>query len=85
MAGPATISLKRRNAEVMGRAHAVLDRLDEADRLQRRVKWQALKAIIALRDMRAVATQTSSFNDRAWEEEYRLVESILLKISRRGV
>jgi len=77
-------SLRLRNAEVTARARKLLTEFDEQARLQRCVKLQALKTIIALRDMRAVATQTRPFS-RQSQEEYQFVESFLLKISRRGV
>jgi len=75
-----------RAAASIYRARTLLDELDAEDRRQRRVRWLAIKAVVSIREMRAVAAQTRWFSDRKqWEEEYRLVESILLKISKRGV
>ena len=86
---PVPISLRIRAAEVNYRARKILRRLDEDDRLQRRVRWLATKAIVSIREMSSVAapklrSMYSSDRDR-WQAEYKRVESILQKISRRGV
>jgi hypothetical protein len=71
------------------RARTLLRRLEEDDCLQRRIKWLALRSIVSLRQMRTVATRSpklKSMDDRdRWLAECKLVESILLKISKRGV
>jgi hypothetical protein len=83
------ISLRVHAIEVNNRARQLLRKLDEDNRLQRRVRWQALKAIIALREMRNVAApklRAMSPSDRdCWQAEYEFVETILLKISKSGV
>jgi len=86
---PAPISLRIRSAEAIYRARKTLRRLDEDARLQRRVRWFAMKAIVSLHEMNSVAvpklrSMRSSDRDR-WEAQCKLVESILLKISRHGV
>jgi hypothetical protein len=86
---PAAISLRIRHAEATHRARELLRRLDEADRPQRRVKWLATKAIVSIREMNRVAAptlQSMYYKDRdRWQAEYKQVESILPKISKRGV
>jgi hypothetical protein len=71
------------------RARQVLNRLNEAEQLQRRIKWQATKALIAIHHMqRAAAAKlaTLSQSDRArWSSECRVVEQILERIKNRGV
>jgi hypothetical protein len=52
---PAPISLRIRHAEATYRARKLLRSLDEDDRLQRRVRWQAMKGIVAVRAMNGVA------------------------------
>ena len=89
MVRPAPISLRIRGAEVTDRARKLLRRLEEEDRLQRRVKWQAMKAIVSIREMRTVAapklrSMYSSDRDR-WQAECKQAETILLKISKLGV
>ena len=89
MVKPAPISLRIRNAEATYRARKILRRLDEDDRLQRRVRLLAMKAIISIREMSSVAAPKlksicSSSRDR-WQAECKRVKSILVKISERGV
>jgi hypothetical protein len=86
---PVPISLRIRNDEVNYRARELLRRLDEDDRLQRRVRWWATKAIISIHEMSTVAapklkSMQPSDRDR-WRAECQLVESILVKIIKRGV
>jgi hypothetical protein len=86
---PAPISLRIRNAEATHRARRLLHKLDEADRLQRRVRWLAMKAIVSIHEMRSVArpkleSMCSMERDR-WQADCELVKSILLKINKRGV
>lgn len=89
MVKPSPISLRIRNAEITHRARQVLRRLDEADRLQRRVKWQAQKALIAIHEMDSVAApklRSMPQSDRKrWEAEFQVVEQILKRISQGGV
>jgi hypothetical protein len=86
---PAPISLRIRSAEATVRARQLLRRLDEDDRLQRRVRWQAMKAMIAVRAMSGVASpklRSMLSSDRhCWEADIKRIELILLKISKRGV
>jgi len=86
---PAPISLRIRAAEANYRARKVLRTLDEADCLQRRVRWLATKAIVSIREMNSVAapklrSMYSSDRNR-WQADCKLLESILLKISKLGV
>jgi hypothetical protein len=86
---PPPISLRIRASEATYRARKVLRKLDEDDRLQRRVRWLAMKMIVSIREMSNVAapklrSMYSGDRDR-WQADYKLVESILQKISRRGV
>jgi hypothetical protein len=86
---PPPISLRIRAAEVNARARKILRERDEADLLQRRVRWLSVKAVVALREMRSVAapklkSMMSSERER-WLAECKLVETILLKISKLGV
>ena len=80
MVRPAPISLRIRNAEVTARARQLLRRLDEKDLLRRRVKWQELKALIAVREMRNNAVKLADYR---WLEEVKSIETILQKISIR--
>ena len=52
---PPPISLRIRASEATYRAREILRRLDEDDRLQRRVRWLAMKAIVSIREMSTVA------------------------------
>jgi hypothetical protein len=83
------ISLRIRSVEATARARQLLRRLDEDDRLQRRVRWLAMKAIVSIREMKSVAApklESMYATDRdRWQAECKKVESILLKISKRGV
>jgi hypothetical protein len=87
------ISLRIRWAESNARARQILRRVDEKERLQRRVKWLAMKAVVSIREMRTEATKLNQLKRRAgwtpksdadWQAEVLRVESILLKISRMG-
>jgi hypothetical protein len=73
------ISLRIRNAEVTARARQVLRDLNEKDRLRRSVKWQALKALVAVREIRADAVKLESADPR-WLADVRLIETTLQKI-----
>lgn len=79
MVRPAPISLRIRNAEVSAQARQLLRRLDEKDLLRRRVKWQAVKALIAVREMRSNAVKLKCADDR-WLAEVKSIEMILQKI-----
>jgi hypothetical protein len=83
------ISLRIRSSVALREAHQTLRRVDEADRLQRRVRWQAEKALVAVREMDAVATPRlkamRSIDRDRWDTQRRLLESILTTISKRGV
>jgi hypothetical protein len=84
------ISLRLRRAEVVNaRAHEVLRRFEEADRLQRRVKLFATKSLISLREMNSIAapkmrSMLPGERDR-WQAEFKQIESVLSKIRKRGV
>jgi hypothetical protein len=83
------ISLRIRAQEASARARQLLRDLDEKDRLQRRVRWQAMKAVVAIREMRAAAAPKlrtmSSSDSKRWLAEVESIESKLLRISRRDV
>ncbi|MGE5773903.1 MAG: hypothetical protein ACM3Z4_18055 [Hyphomicrobiales bacterium] len=49
------ISLRIRAHEATARARQLLREFDEKKNLQRRVRWQAMKAVVAIREMRAAA------------------------------
>jgi hypothetical protein len=53
--------------------------LDEEDLLRRRVKWQAVKALIAVREMRSNAVKLKSADD-CWLAQVKSVEMKLQKI-----
>jgi hypothetical protein len=79
MVRPAPISLRIRSAEITARARQLLRSLDEKDLLRRRVKFQALKALIATRAMRDNAVKLKSADDQ-WSAEVKLIETTLQKI-----
>jgi hypothetical protein len=87
--GPPPIALRIRAAASKAKARRVLRQFDEADRLQRRVKWQATKALVSIREMNAVAApklRTMSQSDsRRWSVELRMAEQILGRISKNGI
>jgi hypothetical protein len=77
------ISLRIRHNEVTARARELLRRLDEKDRLRRNVKWQGLKALVAIREMRSVAVKLESADHR-WLADVRTIEVTLQKIINRA-
>ena len=89
MKRPAPISLRIRSAAATDRARQILRRLDQAALLQRRVKWQATKALAAVREMDAIAApKLRSLFDvyrKRWATEYRIIKQILERIGQRGV
>jgi hypothetical protein len=76
------ISLRIRSAEATARARQLLRNLDEKNQLRRNVKWQALKALIAVREMRSNAVELKSADYR-WLAEVKSIETMLLKFSKR--
>jgi hypothetical protein len=89
MVKPPPISLRIRSAEATRNARQLIRKLDDADLLQRRVKVQAAKALVALHEMNALASpkirSMSRSNSEHWSSEVRKVEAILTRISQRGV
>lgn len=83
------ISLRIRAHEATARARQLLREFDEKKNLQRRVRWQAMKAVVAIREMRAAAAPKlrtmSSSDSKRWLAEVESIESKLLRISRRDV
>jgi hypothetical protein len=83
------ISLRIRAHEANARARQLLREFDEKENLQRRVRWQAMKAVVAIREMRAAAAtklrMMSSSDSKRWLAEVQSIESKLLRISRRDV
>lgn len=86
---PPPISLRIRSAEATYRARQILQRLNEQERLQRRVRIWAVRATLALYEMNSIAgpkLESMSPGDRGrWQTDYKRMSSILLKISKRGV
>jgi hypothetical protein len=79
---PAPISLRIRANEVTARARQLLRELDEKDRLRRRARWMATKALISVREMVSVMSSA----DRArWQAECKQTIAFLEKIQDRGV
>jgi hypothetical protein len=76
------ISLRIRSAEATARARQLLRNLDEKIQLRRNVKWQALKALISVREMRSNAVELKSADYR-WLAEVKSIETMLLKFSKR--
>jgi hypothetical protein len=78
---PAPISLRLSNADSIRHARGLLLRLKQSDLLQRRIKWQAAKALISFREMVGMMSP----DDRArWRTECEMVQSFLEKIRDRG-
>ncbi len=84
---PSPISL--RSAEVIRHARYTLRRLDAEDQLNRRVKWQATKALIAVRELSSIGApriEKMLAAERArWRAECERVKSFLEKIKDQGV
>jgi hypothetical protein len=89
MVRPDPISLRIRSAEVNYRARKLLRRLDDENRLQRRVRWLAMKAMVCIRELNALAApklKSMYASDRnRWQSEYEQVKAVLLRISKKGV
>jgi hypothetical protein len=86
---PPPISLRIRSIEANANARRLLRKLDEADRLERRVKFLSIRSVVSLREMRTIAgprlrTMLPTDRDR-WLADCKTVEAILLRISQRGV
>jgi hypothetical protein len=78
--------IRIRAAEVNWRARKTLERLEDEDALQRRVRWLAVKALVSIRELNTTAAQSKHASDRTrYQADCKLVESILLKISGRSV
>jgi hypothetical protein len=80
---PAPISLRIRSAEATRNARKLLDKLEKADLLQRRVKWQASKALVAISEINSFAG--SKLQRSGSDSDLRKVTEILTRISRRGI
>ena len=83
------ISLRIRAAASTRRARRLLQRLEAEDLQQRRIRWLATKALIAIRELNSVAAPKLKSMDwisrDGWQKNYSLIESILEKIKKRGV
>ncbi len=79
---PPPISLRIRSEEASANARRILRGLDEKDRIRRRVKWLAVKALVPIRELRGDAAKLRSGDRDRWQAEIKLVETILLKISK---
>lgn len=79
------ISLRIRANEATAHAREILRRFDA----ERRVKFQAAKAYLAVSEMRSAAgpkLRAMNVRDRdRWEQEVRSIEKKLLEIGRRGL
>jgi hypothetical protein len=91
------ISLRIRAAQTRVRAHQVLRRADEKDRLERRIKWLATRAVTHLRQMKSEARALAELKQQAgwsapanksidadWMAKVERIEAVLLQISRDG-
>jgi hypothetical protein len=74
------ISLRIRSSEATAKARALLRALDEKDELRRRVRFQAVKALIAVREMRSNAVKLDV--DRRWLAEVQTIEATLQKFGK---
>jgi hypothetical protein len=89
MAGrPPPISLRLRSDVATRHARSTLLRLSEDELLGRRIKWQAMKAIIAIRELAAVTgpeiERISRSEHSRWRKEIAQIEAFLGKIKSRG-
>jgi hypothetical protein len=87
---PAPISLRLRAERSTARAYALLNRLDEEDRAQKKIKWIATKAKVLVKEMKSVASLKLRSGPHAddvdrFEVDCLMLESMLIKISKRGV
>jgi hypothetical protein len=86
MVRPPPISLRiRRNAAATSSARKLLRRLDNNDHLQRRVRWQAMKAVVSIREMMSIAAMLPAGDSVSWRRQFEQVQSLLEKVAKRGV
>jgi hypothetical protein len=85
MVKPPPISLRIRSSEASRSASKVLRRLEDADRVQRRVKWQAAKAMISIREMLRIAATLPGGDSGVWRRKFEDVQSLLEKVVKGGV
>jgi hypothetical protein len=89
MARPDPISLRIRGAASTRRARRLLQRLEAEDAQQRRLRWLATKALVAIRELNAIAEpkiKAMGFVGReSWQRDFSFVEQVLEKIKQRGV
>ena len=76
------ISLRVYQTAVTVRARKLLRELDEKDKQRRRVKWQATKALISIREM---ASLMSAADRELCRAECEQTIAFLEKIKKRGV
>jgi len=85
---PPAISLRLRANQATAHARRLLRRLDEDDRLARRVRWHAVRAIVEIHKMRSAARPALEsllpIDVERWEADCARVEQILKRISERG-
>ena len=84
MVQPPPISLRLRAAEVNRKARETLARLNEADRLRRRVRFLAVKALISIREMQTELRSMSAGDRGRFEADCKLAKSTLQRISKTG-
>ena len=86
---PPPISLRLQRAEITARARRILHKFDEDIAAQRRVKYFAAKALVAIYAMDAAADiklKSMSADARSrWLVDCRSLKSTLTKIVSRGV
>jgi hypothetical protein len=87
--GPPPISLRIRSVKASIEARELLRRLDDAELLQRRVRWQATKALACITSMNSTAgpklrTLFQSDRDR-WQADIEMIKQVLQRIAQRGV
>ena len=85
MVRPPPISLRIRAAEVNTRAREVLARLNEADRLRRRVRFLAVKALVSIQEMQTDLRAMSAADRGQFERNCKVAKSMLRRISKTGV
>jgi hypothetical protein len=85
----APIFVRIRATEANRRARKTLSRIEANDRLQRRARWAAMRAVVEVRKLRTIAgpqLQSMLPTDRKnCLERCKLIEKLLMEIRVRGV
>jgi len=85
MVTPPAISLRIRAAEINTRARELLARLEEADRLRRRVRALALKALISIQEMETDLRSMSPGERNRYETSCRVARLALKRLSKANI